>query len=209
MTVHMVVLGQIKRNKMLHDGQKAPSVSVGSRESVSTGPSTIRKSIESGPQRFLGRFPPPIQRRSASLPRIDEWKPPHRLRSHPPMEFASPPRRVYDQLLLLALAGLNENTFMNWARIEEPYIRKLMNKRAIMVLLLTVLIGVCLIVLFIFAPGHRLQSLLVNSGNGCRLLLRSHTPGLSADTVLRAYRDPPRHDVRDKLIQYAWHGQRH
>ncbi|KAK0517176.1 hypothetical protein JMJ35_000331 [Cladonia borealis] len=41
--------------------------------------------------RFLGRYPPPIQRRSASLPRIDEWKPPHPhpLRCHP-MESASP-----------------------------------------------------------------------------------------------------------------------
>ncbi|KAL6713979.1 Bud site selection protein, Revert to axial protein 1 [Lecanora helva] len=57
---------------------------------------------------------------------------------------------------VLALAGLSEYTFMNWARIREPYIRKLMNKRAIMVLLFTVLIGVALIVLFIFVPGHRL-----------------------------------------------------
>jgi len=45
---------------------------------------------------------------------------------------------------------------MNWSRIREPYIRRLMNKRAIMVLLFTVLIGVALIVLFIFVPGHRL-----------------------------------------------------
>lgn len=45
---------------------------------------------------------------------------------------------------------------MNWSRIREPYIRRLMNKRAIMVLLFTVLIGVTLIVLFIFVPGHRL-----------------------------------------------------
>ena len=57
---------------------------------------------------------------------------------------------------VLALAGLSEYTFMNWSRIREPYIRKLMNKRAMMVLLFTVLIGVCLIVLFIFVPGHRL-----------------------------------------------------
>lgn len=57
---------------------------------------------------------------------------------------------------VLALAGLSEYTFMNWSRIREPYIRKLMNKRAMMVLLFTVLIGVCLIILFIFVPGHRL-----------------------------------------------------
>ena len=57
---------------------------------------------------------------------------------------------------VLALAGLSEYTFMNWSRIKEPYIRILMNKRALMVLLFTILIGVCLIVLFIFVPGHRL-----------------------------------------------------
>ena len=113
--VHMVVPGQIKRNKMLQDGQKALSDSVGSPESVSTGPSTFRKSVESSPSRFLSRYPPPVQRRSASLPRIDEWEQPnpHPPRCHPPMELASPPRRVYDELLLLALAGLSEFTFMN------------------------------------------------------------------------------------------------
>ena len=45
---------------------------------------------------------------------------------------------------------------MNWSRIREPYIRKLLNKRAIMVLFFTVLIGVAVIVLFIFVPGKRL-----------------------------------------------------
>ena len=113
MAVHRVVPGQIKRNKILQDGQKAPSDSVGFPESVSTGPSTLRKSVDSSPSRFLGRHPPPFQRRSTSLPRIDKWKPPHPPRCHPPMQFASPPRRVYDQLLLLALAGLSESTFMN------------------------------------------------------------------------------------------------
>ena len=57
---------------------------------------------------------------------------------------------------VLALIGLSEYTFMNWSRIREPYIRKLMNKRATMVLLSTILIGVCIIVLFIFVPGRRL-----------------------------------------------------
>lgn len=45
---------------------------------------------------------------------------------------------------------------MNWSRIREPYVRKLLNRRALMVLFFTVLIGVCLIVLFIFVPGRRL-----------------------------------------------------
>jgi capsular polysaccharide biosynthesis protein len=45
---------------------------------------------------------------------------------------------------------------MNWSRIREPYVRDLLNKRAMMVLLVTILIGVAIIVLFIFVPGHRL-----------------------------------------------------
>lgn len=57
---------------------------------------------------------------------------------------------------VLALAGVSEYTFMNWSRIREPYIRRLLNKRALMVLFFTVLIGVCSIVLFIFVPGKRL-----------------------------------------------------
>lgn len=41
-------------------------------ESVSTATSVIRKPIEPRPPRFLGRYPPPIQQRSTSLPRIIE-----------------------------------------------------------------------------------------------------------------------------------------
>ena len=53
----------------------------------------VKKVLEAdGTPRFLGRYPPSVQRRSTSLPRIDEWKPPHPhlLRCHPPMEVASP-----------------------------------------------------------------------------------------------------------------------
>ena len=57
---------------------------------------------------------------------------------------------------VLALAGLSEYTFMNWSRVREPYIRRLLNKRAIMVFGFTVLVGVAVIVLFIFVPGRRL-----------------------------------------------------
>lgn len=57
---------------------------------------------------------------------------------------------------LLALAGLSEYTFCNFSRIEEPYVRKMMMRRASMVLFITVSIGVALICLFIFVPGHRL-----------------------------------------------------
>jgi len=57
---------------------------------------------------------------------------------------------------LLALAGFSEYTFMSFARIREPYIRKLLNKRALMVLTVTVLIDAALVVLFVFVPGKRL-----------------------------------------------------
>lgn len=45
---------------------------------------------------------------------------------------------------------------MSWARIREPYVRQLLHKRALMVLFFTVLIGVAVIVLFIFVPGKRI-----------------------------------------------------
>ncbi|PGH27321.1 hypothetical protein AJ80_01031 [Polytolypa hystricis UAMH7299] len=53
----------------------------------------------------------------------------------------------------LALVGLSEYTFMNWARIREPYVRSLLNKRASVSLLLAGFIAVSLCVLFIFVPG--------------------------------------------------------
>ena len=57
---------------------------------------------------------------------------------------------------LLALVGLSEYTFMSFSRIQEPYVRRLLNKRALMVLALTVVVDAALCVLFIFVPGHRL-----------------------------------------------------
>jgi hypothetical protein len=57
---------------------------------------------------------------------------------------------------ILALAGYSEYTFFNFSRIREPYVRKLLNKRAIMVLGVTILIDAALVVLFVFVPGKRL-----------------------------------------------------
>jgi hypothetical protein len=45
---------------------------------------------------------------------------------------------------------------MSFSRIQEPYIRQLLNKRALMVLALTIVVDAALCVLFIFVPGHRL-----------------------------------------------------
>jgi hypothetical protein len=57
---------------------------------------------------------------------------------------------------ILALAGYSEYTFMSFMRIREPYVRKLLNKRALMVLGVTILVDACLVVLFVFVPGKRL-----------------------------------------------------
>ncbi|KAL8762962.1 MAG: hypothetical protein Q9184_001112 [Pyrenodesmia sp. 2 TL-2023] len=57
---------------------------------------------------------------------------------------------------ILALVGLSEYTFFNFQRIEEPYVRNLLNRRALMVLLVTIAVGVAVICLFIFVPGHHL-----------------------------------------------------
>jgi hypothetical protein len=45
---------------------------------------------------------------------------------------------------------------MSFSRIREPYVRKLLNKRAVTVLAVTIFIDACLVVLFVFVPGKRL-----------------------------------------------------
>jgi hypothetical protein len=45
---------------------------------------------------------------------------------------------------------------MKFSRIREPYVRRLLNKRAMMVLGITGLIDAALVVLFVFVPGKRL-----------------------------------------------------
>ncbi|KAK2768545.1 Bud site selection protein, Revert to axial protein 1 [Arachnomyces sp. PD_36] len=58
--------------------------------------------------------------------------------------------------MILAFAGFSEYTFMNWARIREPYVRNLIRKRAVMASLIAFLIAVALSVIFIFVPGTKL-----------------------------------------------------
>ena len=68
---------------------------------------------------------------------------------------------------ILALMGFSECTFANYRRIDEPYgtplsifvlmvVRKLLNRRSIVVLLLTAAVTAALCVLFIFVPSRRL-----------------------------------------------------
>jgi hypothetical protein len=54
------------------------------------------------------------------------------------------------------LIGLSEYTPFNFSRIREPYVRKLLAKRALVVLAVTVLMDAGLCVLFILVPGKRL-----------------------------------------------------
>ncbi|OTB05145.1 hypothetical protein M426DRAFT_57544 [Hypoxylon sp. CI-4A] len=55
-----------------------------------------------------------------------------------------------------ALAGYSELTPGKFTRIREPYVRKLLVKRSLMVLAVTIIIDAALCVLFILVPGHRL-----------------------------------------------------
>ncbi|KAK4238102.1 RGS domain-containing protein [Achaetomium macrosporum] len=57
---------------------------------------------------------------------------------------------------VLALIGLSEYTPFNFSRVREPYVRKLLARRALMVLTVTVLIDAALCVLFVLVPGKRL-----------------------------------------------------
>lgn len=45
---------------------------------------------------------------------------------------------------------------MTWSRIREPFVRKLLNKRTIMVFAATLAVAVPLVIIFIFVPGKRL-----------------------------------------------------
>lgn len=45
---------------------------------------------------------------------------------------------------------------MSFSRVRERFVRKLLNKRALMVLGVTLLIDAALVVLFVFVPGKRL-----------------------------------------------------
>lgn len=56
----------------------------------------------------------------------------------------------------MAILGYSEYTFMNWAPVREPYVRKLLNKRATAVAFVGVFVAVALSVLFIFVPGTML-----------------------------------------------------
>lgn len=57
---------------------------------------------------------------------------------------------------VLALLGFSEYTPFNFSRVREPFVRKMLAKRALMVLAVTCFIDAALLVLFILVPGRRL-----------------------------------------------------
>jgi len=62
----------------------------------------------------------------------------------------------YDLDPLLAFAGLSESTFLSFMRVREPYIRKVLHRRALWEMVLIVVVVAALVVLFTLVPGHRL-----------------------------------------------------
>lgn len=57
---------------------------------------------------------------------------------------------------ILALLGVSEYTFMAFQRVKEPFVRRLLNKRAITCLGVIFLITAALCLIFILVPGKRL-----------------------------------------------------
>ncbi|KAL2808382.1 RGS domain protein [Aspergillus granulosus] len=57
---------------------------------------------------------------------------------------------------VMAFLGYSEYTFMNWSPIREPYVRKLLIKRATATVLIAAIVAAALSILFILVPGTML-----------------------------------------------------
>ncbi|CAK7262992.1 Bud site selection protein, Revert to axial protein 1 [Sporothrix epigloea] len=57
---------------------------------------------------------------------------------------------------VLALLGFSEYTPFDFSRVREPFVRRLLAKRALVVLVITAVVDAALLVLFILVPGRRL-----------------------------------------------------
>ncbi|CCX31374.1 RGS domain-containing protein [Pyronema domesticum] len=57
---------------------------------------------------------------------------------------------------IMGLLGISEYTFMEFYKVKEPYVRRLLIKRSIWILALTLLVVVALVCLYTFVPGKRL-----------------------------------------------------
>jgi len=56
----------------------------------------------------------------------------------------------------MAFAGLSEYTFFKFSRIREPFIRKTLNKRALMAAAIIILVDAVLVLIYVLVPGKRL-----------------------------------------------------
>jgi hypothetical protein len=57
---------------------------------------------------------------------------------------------------IMAFAGLSEYTFFKFSRIREPFIRKTLNKRALMAAAIIILVDAVLVLIYVLVPGKRL-----------------------------------------------------
>ena len=55
--------------------------------------------------------------------------------------------------IITAYAGFSEYTFMNWSRVREPFVRRLLMTRATMAFIMFAAVAVGFSILFIFVPG--------------------------------------------------------
>jgi hypothetical protein len=53
----------------------------------------------------------------------------------------------------MAYLGFSEYTWMNWSRVREPFVRKLLMTRATMATIMFLALAIALSILFIFVPG--------------------------------------------------------
>lgn len=57
---------------------------------------------------------------------------------------------------IMGLMGVSEYTLMSFMKVREPYVRRLLSKRSIMILALSFIIVAALTCLYAFVPGKRL-----------------------------------------------------
>ncbi len=57
--------------------------------------------------------------------------------------------------IIAAYLGFSEYTWMNWSRVREPFVRRLLLTRATIAFLMFAAAAVGLSVLFIFVPGTK------------------------------------------------------
>ncbi|KAG0634067.1 RGS domain-containing protein [Tuber brumale] len=57
---------------------------------------------------------------------------------------------------IMGLIGISEYTLLSFTRVKEPFVRRLLSKRSLWILMLTILMVAALTCLYVFVPGKRL-----------------------------------------------------